>query len=108
MAAAAPRSPEADEGGSRRRPEGRPQGGPAFGQDRDDRTWREGVQSAFDESAAEAAARIAAERRRAGRPVEIRDIQIAGIARARKATLATRKLRHFEDLGLHLVDPWAE
>lgn len=64
--------------------------------------------AAFDEPAAEAAAGIAAERRRAGRPVEIRDVQIAGIARARKATLATRNVRHFEGLGLELVDPWSE
>lgn len=62
----------------------------------------------FDESAAEAVGRLAAERRRSGRPVEIRDVQIAGIATARKATLATRNLRHFEDLGLKLVDPWAD
>ena len=63
--------------------------------------------AAFDPPAAEAAARIAAERRRAGRPVEVRDVQIAGIAMSRKATLATRNLRHFEDLGLNLVDPWS-
>lgn len=61
----------------------------------------------FDSAAASAAGRIAAERRRAGRPVEIRDVQIAGIATARKATLATRNLRHFEGLGLDLVDPWS-
>jgi len=61
----------------------------------------------FDQAAAHAAGRIAAERRRAGRPVEVRDVQIAGIAIARKATLATRNLRHFEGLGLPLVDPWA-
>ena len=61
----------------------------------------------FDLAAAQAAGRLAAERRRAGRTVEIRDIQIAGIAAARKATLATRNLRHFEGLGLSLVDPWS-
>lgn len=61
----------------------------------------------FDLPAAQAAGRIAAERRRAGRPVEIRDLQIAGIALARKAALATRNLRHFEGLGLTLIDPWA-
>lgn len=60
----------------------------------------------FDQAAAQAAGRLAAERRRAGRTVEIRDIQIAGIATARKATLATRNLRHFEGLGLVLADPW--
>jgi toxin FitB len=61
----------------------------------------------FDQVAAQAAGRIAAERRRAGRTVEVRDVQIAGIAAARKATLATRNRRHFEGLGLALVDPWA-
>ena len=33
--------------------------------------------------------------------------QIAGIAAARKATLATRNVRQFEGLGLAVVDPWA-
>lgn len=61
----------------------------------------------FDSPAAQAAGRIAAERCRAGRPVEIRDLQIAGIATARRATLATRNLRHFQGLGLDLVDPWS-
>ena len=61
----------------------------------------------FDRPAAEAAGRIAAQRRRAGRPVEIRDVQIAGIAASRRATLATRNLRHFEGLGVDLVDPWS-
>jgi len=61
----------------------------------------------FDQAAADAAGRIAAERSRVGRTVEIRDVQIAGIAAARKATLATRNLRHFEGLGLSLVDPWS-
>ena len=56
--------------------------------------------------AAQAAGRIAAERRSAGRTVEIRDVQIAGIVDARKATLATRNTRHFEGCGLMLVDPW--
>jgi predicted nucleic acid-binding protein len=37
---------------------------------------------------------------------EIRDVQIAGIAAARKATLATRHTGHFADLGITLVDPW--
>lgn len=46
--------------------------------------------------------------RRAGRPVEIRDLQIAGIVAARRATLATRNTRHFGDLGIALVDPWGE
>jgi hypothetical protein len=60
----------------------------------------------FDSLAAETAGRIAAEQRRAGRPVEMRDVQIAGIVKARKATLATRNIRHFKDCGLVLVNPW--
>ena len=61
----------------------------------------------FDAAAAGSAALIAAKQRRAGRPVEIRDVQIAGIAAVRKATVATRKVRHFEGLGLAVVNPWA-
>ena len=60
----------------------------------------------FDSVAAHAAASIAAVKRRGGRPIEIRDVQIAGIAVARKGTLATRNTRHFEGVGLSLVDPW--
>jgi toxin FitB len=62
---------------------------------------------AFDQAAADAAAAIAARQREAGRPVEIRDVQIAGIAAARKATLATRNTRHFDGTGIALVDPWS-
>ena len=61
----------------------------------------------FDQAAGEAAGRIAAERRRAGRTVEIRDVQIAGICNVRKATLATGNTRHFEGCGLVLVNPWS-
>ena len=61
----------------------------------------------FDEYAAQAAGQIAAARRRAGRTIEIRDVQIAGIAVARKAAIATRNVRHFEDLGAALINPWA-
>jgi predicted nucleic acid-binding protein len=60
----------------------------------------------FDHAAAQAAAGIAAEGRRRGRPVEIRDVQIAGIAQARNATLATRNTRHFTGFGIRLIDPW--
>ena len=61
----------------------------------------------FEQTSAEAAGRIAAERCRAGRTVEIRDTQIAGIVNARKATLATGNTRHFEGCGLMLVNPWS-
>jgi predicted nucleic acid-binding protein len=60
----------------------------------------------FDMPAATEAAALAAERRKAGQPGEIRDTQIAGIALARRATLATRNVRHFQDLKISVVDPW--
>lgn len=60
----------------------------------------------FDQIAAEHAALVAAHHRVSGRTVEIQDSQIAGIAKARNATLATRNIRHFEDIGLPLVNPW--
>ena len=60
----------------------------------------------FDGAAAVEAAALAAERQRAGRPVDMRDTQIAGIALARRATLATRNVRHFADLKVPVVDPW--
>ncbi|OGA47481.1 MAG: twitching motility protein PilT [Betaproteobacteria bacterium RIFCSPLOWO2_12_FULL_63_13] len=60
----------------------------------------------FDSAAAIEAASLAADRQRAGRPVDMRDTQIAGIALARRATLATRNVRHFQDLNVPVVDPW--
>ncbi len=62
---------------------------------------------AFDTAAADAAGVLVAAAQRAGRSLEFRDSQIAGIALARKATLATRNVRHFKDLGARVVDPWA-
>jgi toxin FitB len=60
----------------------------------------------FDGAAATAAAQLAADRQRAGRPVDLRDALIAGIAQARRATIATRKTKHFEGLDVPVVDPW--
>ncbi len=60
----------------------------------------------FDQRAGLACGKLAAENRRAGRPVEIRDVQIAAIARTRKAALATRNLKHFEGTGVELINPW--
>jgi len=60
----------------------------------------------FDRPAAEAAAVLAAERQRKGRPVDMRDTQIAGIAVARRAKLATRNVKHFADLSAEVVNPW--
>lgn len=60
----------------------------------------------FDSAAAEAAAALAAERQRNGRTVDMRDTQIAGIVIARRATLATRNVKHFADLTAEVVNPW--
>lgn len=63
------------------------------------------VQS-FDLAAAIAAGTIAANRRTSGQPVEIRDTQIAAIAVARHATLATLNVRHFDGAGITVINPW--
>lgn len=60
----------------------------------------------FDDAAANEAAALAAQRQRAGRPVDFRDTQIAGIALARRATLVTRNVRHFADLAIQVLNPW--
>jgi predicted nucleic acid-binding protein len=62
----------------------------------------------FDTVAASEAATLAATRQRAGIMVDIRDTQIAGIALARRASIATRNLRHFKGLSVAVVSPWGE
>jgi len=74
-----------------------------------DRLLREDLENRvldFDSAAAAEAAALAAARQKNGRPVDMRDTQIAGIVLARHATLATRKVRHFTDLEISIVDPW--
>jgi predicted nucleic acid-binding protein len=61
----------------------------------------------FDSAAASAAAALAAARQQRGQSVDMRDTQIAGIVLARHATLATRNVKHFADLKISIVDPWA-
>jgi hypothetical protein len=60
----------------------------------------------FDQAAAKKAAELAAQRKYAGRPVDMRDTFIAGIALARKARIATRNTRHFDDLPGMVINPW--
>jgi len=61
---------------------------------------------AFDSSAARAYAILLGHRRRLGRPMGNLDAQIAAIAQAHGATVATRNLNHFESCGIRLVNPW--
>jgi toxin FitB len=64
--------------------------------------------ASFDAAAAESAADLMARRRKAGRPVELRDTLIAGIALSRRASLATRNVSHFADAPISVIDPWAD
>ena len=61
----------------------------------------------FDAQAATVAAGLMAQRQRTGRTGDLRDAMIAGIVIASHATLATRNMRHFDDLSVPVVDPWA-
>ncbi len=62
----------------------------------------------LDERAAATAASIAAARSKIGRPAELRDTLIAGIAVAHRANLVTRNVRHFEGLDIRVINPWDE
>jgi len=66
----------------------------------------EGRVASFDTEAGMHAAELMAERKRKGRPAEVRDTMIAGIALANRATLATRNTQHFEDLSVTVINPW--
>lgn len=60
----------------------------------------------FDRQAARAYAAIAAARRAAGRPISQFDCQIAAIARAHGASLATRNTGDYEGCGIEVLNPW--
>ena len=62
----------------------------------------------FDDVSAAEAAKLAAHRRATGRPVDMRDLFIAGIALVTRATIVTRNTRHFSDLEIPLLNPWDE
>jgi toxin FitB len=59
----------------------------------------------FDRAAARAYAAIAAERWAAGRPISQFDCQIAAIARAHEAAVATRNTGDYEGCGIDVIDP---
>jgi hypothetical protein len=62
--------------------------------------------ASFDESAARRSAELHALRKELGRPVDVRDTMIAGIVLATHATLATRNVKHFDDIAASVVNPW--
>jgi hypothetical protein len=60
----------------------------------------------FTPDAAQAFARLAAQRRRDGRSIARFDALIAACALSVGAAVATRDLRGFEDSGLTVINPW--
>lgn len=60
----------------------------------------------FDSLAAKAYAEIAAQRRASGRPIAEADCQIAAIARATDAPIATRNVKDFDGCGVRVINPW--
>ena len=60
----------------------------------------------FDSPAARSYTEIAAARRAAGKPIMEADCQIAGIARACGAVIATRNVKDFEGCGIEVINPW--
>lgn len=62
----------------------------------------------FVDAAAREASDLMAIRHKRGRPVELRDTMIAGIALACRATLATRNTAHFDDLSVPVINPFTD
>ena len=60
----------------------------------------------FDLEAAAAYAEISARCMSKGRPIDMADAQIAAICWVQDAHLATRNTKHFDGLGLRLINPW--
>lgn len=61
---------------------------------------------AFDDVAAAHYADLVVERERRGRPISMADAQIAAICRSHGATIATRNVDDFANVGVDLVNPW--
>jgi toxin FitB len=64
--------------------------------------------AAFDAAAAQETAILMGSRQRRGEPRDLRDSMIAGIALARHAVLATHNVKHFDDAGIEIVNPFQE
>jgi predicted nucleic acid-binding protein len=63
---------------------------------------------AFNNDAAHSFPKIAAERRRLGRPITELDAQIAAIASIHGAAIATRNTSDFEGCGIRVLNPWLD
>jgi len=61
----------------------------------------------FGSAAARMYPAIIVGRMKLGRPISLLDAQIAAIAAAHGATLATRNVSDFKDCGVRVVNPWA-
>lgn len=66
----------------------------------------QGRVTAFDQAAAHRAAELEAASQKMGSPRDPRDTMIAGIVLASHATLATRNVKHFDDIAKSVVNPW--
>lgn len=60
----------------------------------------------IDRASAEWAARFRAIEIRSGRPPDLIDILIAGTAKAHDLAIATRNIRDFQGMDIHIVNPW--
>ena len=63
---------------------------------------------AFDAVAAAHYADLVVERERIGPPISMADAQIAAICRSHDATVATRNVDDFADVGVDIVNPWTD
>ena len=61
---------------------------------------------ALDRPAAESAARLRAQARRMGRPLDLGDALIAGIAQSNVLTIASRNVRDFDYVDVTVISPW--
>ncbi|MGC2414601.1 MAG: type II toxin-antitoxin system VapC family toxin [Stellaceae bacterium] len=89
-------------------PDGRRKSGLAAGAERMFREYFAGRILAFDAIAAVYYAAILSKRRLDGNPVGPLDAQIAAIAVAVGASVATRNVDDFTGCGLAIINPWVE
>jgi len=61
---------------------------------------------AFDEAAAHRYGEVMGRRKEIGRPLDIRDCQIASIAWANGYAVATRNVRDFIECGVEIINPF--